>query len=353
MIQKKGQKIIVNCRFLTQQISGVQRFAIELSKELKKLNPDIIFVAPKNIIHFDLARELGVIKVGHLKGHLWEQIELKSYVKNINALLISLCNTAPLFLKKQVITIHDLCFIHHPEWFSFLFRKAYSYLIPRIANNALHIFTVSETSKKEIVDFLNIKENKLSVIYNAVAPVFKKESKKERLHSPEKEKYILTVSSHHPRKNFKRLIEAFSDLNIEGLKLIIVGNFNRHFKDEKISVSKSIMLKENVNDKELIVLYQNADLFVYPSLYEGFGIPIIEAMSLGTSVCVSDIPVFREICENNAVYFDPYSIDSIKENILHSLSNPVSEVFLRKYSWIESAKKVHSIIEVLMETKKV
>ena len=102
--------VIINARFLTQPISGVQRFGIEIAKELKKNNLNLVFVSPKNIIHHDLAKELDVKVIGILKGHLWEQIELQSYVLRKNAFLVSFCNTGPLFVRNQIITIHDLCF---------------------------------------------------------------------------------------------------------------------------------------------------------------------------------------------------------------------------------------------------
>ncbi|MFD2563576.1 glycosyltransferase family 4 protein [Aquimarina rubra] len=333
------QKVVVNCRFLTQPVSGVQRFAIEICKELKKANLDIIFVAPKNIIHKSLAKQLDVVEIGYFKGHLWEQMELKLFVAKEKALLICLCNTAPLFLKNQIITIHDLCFLNYPQWFSFYFRKAYSFLIPRIAKKAMHILTVSETSKKEIIDIIGIDENKISVIYNAVTPIFKSfETKKQKNLSIEG-KYILSVSSHHPRKNFERLVFAFLDLGITDLKLVIVGNFHKHFKNENIKFSDRVIFKENVDDRELMALYKNAELFVYPSLYEGFGIPIIEAMSLGTQVCISDIPVFREICGGYAVYFDPSSVNEIKESIKLALKKPKEDHtnFLKKFDWQKSA----------------
>ncbi len=351
MMLAKEQKIIINCRFLTQPISGVQRFAIELCRELKKLRPNLIFVSPKNVMHKDIVRELEVLEIGRLRGHLWEQIELKLFVERNKGLLISLCNTAPLFVKKQIVTIHDLSFMHHPEWFSFKFRKVYNFLIPKITRRSLHIFTVSETSKKELIETLDIQSNKITVIYNAVAPIFQRPISEEPPQITKKEKYILTVSSHHPRKNFKKLVEAYLQLKRKDIKLVIAGNFNKHFKEENIASSDTILFKENVDDEALVELYSNAALFVYPSLYEGFGIPIIEAMSLGTPACISDIPVFREICGDNAVYFDPNSAQSIKEKIEYSLVNPMecNNDYLKQYNWKSSSKRVNEVISQIIK----
>ncbi|RKR14769.1 glycosyltransferase involved in cell wall biosynthesis [Maribacter vaceletii] len=344
--------IIVNARFLTQKITGVQRFGIEISKELKRLNPDIIFVSPKNIIHVDVAKELNVKCIGPFSGHAWEQITLQKYVISKNALLISLCNTAPLFIKNQVVTIHDLCFKVHPEWFSKSFYTFYNFLIPRIVKKALFVLTVSETSKNEIIEILGVHENKISVIYNAVAPFFLSnefhENVKNKLLN---KKYILTVSSHHPRKNFKSLIDAFNLINDPNLNLYIIGNVNKHFIQNYIKKDNTrVKFLSNILDADLVEFYKRATLFVYPSLYEGFGIPIIEALSQQTTVVVSDIPVFREVCENHDVFFfNPYSINDIKNNILLGLKNLnknkiKQEDLSLKYSWEKSAKKVLKII---------
>ena len=144
--------LTVNSRFLTQNITGVQRFAIEISKQLKKLlNSKIQFVAPKNIIHKDLAEELDVKVIGYNTGHLWEQIDLPLYLSSIGKpLLLNLSNTAPLFYKNKIVTIHDVAFKRFPQTYSFKFRMFYNLLIPIILKNSKHILTVSEFSKNEI-----------------------------------------------------------------------------------------------------------------------------------------------------------------------------------------------------------
>jgi len=151
--------IVVNSRFLTQKITGVQRHAIELSLQLKQLRPDIKFVAPKNIIHTDIASLLKVETVGTRTGHLWEQISLPRYLKKHNkekTLLLCLANTAPLYYKNKIVTIHDVSFLANPQWFDKKFYYFYRFLIPRIARNAQTVITVSEFSKKEIIGKMKI-----------------------------------------------------------------------------------------------------------------------------------------------------------------------------------------------------
>lgn len=168
--------IYVNARFLTQKITGVQRFSIEISKKLKEKIPNIVFISPKNIIHHDLAQQLDVRIIGNTQGHLWEQVSLPVFLlTQKKPLLINLANTAPIFYKNKISTIHDIAVERFPENFSFLFKKYYQFIIPTILENSKLIFTVSEFSKSEISEHFNINKNKIDVIYNAVNSEFKKQ----------------------------------------------------------------------------------------------------------------------------------------------------------------------------------
>jgi glycosyltransferase involved in cell wall biosynthesis len=341
-----NKKIYINARFLTQPITGVQRFAIELSKELKQSNHSIVFLSPRDIIHKELSSELEVKTIGFLKGHLWEQLELQPFVFFNKGLLISFCNTAPLFLKDQIVTVHDLCFRIYPQWFSKPFSLFYNFMIPKICNNSKAIITVSETSKNELHHELGIPLHKVSVIYNGVADIFKKniDVSMDPLVVGD---YILTVSSHHPRKNFTRLVEAFKLLNNKNLKLCIVGNMHKNFKDTRKEINDNILYLNNISDAELLNYYKHAKLFVFPSVYEGFGIPIIEAMQFDVPVCVSDIPVFNEICIDNAIYFNPLLVEDISSKIKKCLSNPIkSSVDFTKFNWRNGAQQIIELINI-------
>ncbi|RYC52391.1 hypothetical protein DN53_10970 [Flagellimonas olearia] len=344
--------IIVNARFLTQSVTGVQRFAIEVSKRLKRMGVPLIFVSPEDIKNPGVAKELEVKIIGPFRGHLWEQVTLQLYTKLKGGTLVSFCNTAPLFIKDQIVTVHDLSFLRHPDWFSKRFSIVYSFLVPRIIKRAKRVLTVSEFSKKEIVDLIKVEESKIEVVYNGITGFTIQD---EPLDSTEyghllKEAYILTVSSHHPRKNFKNLIKAFSLMENPSLKLYVIGDFNKNYSNVDIPNTwlKNVVFLENIGDQDLVRFYQNAKLFVYPSFYEGFGIPIIEAISMETMCAVSDIPVFTELFENSVHYFDPTSKESIANSIQYALSNPksiselqeVRETILKKFSWDKSAKKV-------------
>ena len=240
-INKLKKAIVINARFLTQPITGVQRFAIEISKELVRLNFPVLFICPPNIIHKDIAIELNAVVISDLKGHLWEQISLPLFMLRHKGTLVSFCNTAPVLLTNQVVTIHDLSALLHPEWFSKSFKYFYKVLIPLLTKRSKHIITVSQTSKKELINKLSIPENKISVVNNAV---FHINTASYNLSILTEVDYILTVSSHNPRKNFQRLIEAFNLIKDKKIQLLVVGNFNTHFKDATFILDSK--LKERV-----------------------------------------------------------------------------------------------------------
>lgn len=348
--------LIVNARFLTQNITGVQRFAIEISMQLKKLyNKDIQFVSPKNIIHADLAKALDVKVIGTNTGHLWEQIDLPKYLKqNDYPLLLNLANTAPLFYKNKIVTVHDIAYERFPQTFDWKFRLFYKLVIPKIIKTSKHTFTVSEFSKHEIIEFYNTDETNISVVYNSVSNMFK------NIKFEYDDKYLLAVSSLNYQKNFHSLIKAFNLIEDKKIKLYLVGSINKNFADleliKDVEENPNIVFKGRVDDDELIKLYSNALAFVYPSLYEGFGIPPLEAQSCGTPVICSNTASLPEVGGKDSVlYIDPYDVNDIIEKIAKLIHDEnlqkelVKKGFenIKRFSWEESAKNIIKIIEEL------
>lgn len=346
----KNTKIIVNARFVTQDMTGVQRFSSEISKRLKKRFSNIEFVSPKNIIQHKLAKALQVktnLPLSYLKGHLWEQIALTSYLfkQKENYILLSLGNTGPLFIKKQIYTLHDIGFKIHPKWYSSSFSVLYKLTVPILLKTSRHVLTVSQTSKNHIYETYNIPLEKISVVYNAVnLPKIYQENTIKGID----EDFILCVSSFNPRKNLNKLVEAFLNLDEQSIHLYLVGNFNMNYADHQLINHNRVHLLTDIDDKALVTLYKNAKLFVYPSLYEGFGIPILEAMQFNLQICASDIPCFREIFENSLLYFNPKSTTDITKSIKKGLKTPVNrmhqEQVLKKYNWNNSAERIQKII---------
>jgi len=326
--KKNSMKIVVNARFLTQDITGVQRFAIELAKRLKKQTKfEIEFLAPKNIIHKDLSKELGVKTIGVFRGHLWEQIDLPVYLKkNKKPLLLSLCSTAPCFYRNQIVTHHDITYIRCPESFSSKFKLLYKVLVPFILKNSKKIITVSEFSKGEISNYFKIPQEKFIVVYNGVDTSKFHPSNRGDSEAP---KYILAVSSQNYHKNFQGLIQSFKEVKdeLKDVNLHIVGgsniqSFNHiNFDIENLEKEKRILFLGRVNDDELIKAYQQASLFIFPSFYEGFGIPPIEAQACGCPVIASDKASMPEVLNNSVLYFNPLSPRELSNQIRYFFNN--------------------------------
>jgi len=345
--------IYINGRFLTQNMTGVQRFAEEISLQIEYMRDDVILLVPdvKAIKKQSLLKRFNIEEVPGLNGHLWEQITLPLYLlRRKSPLLINLGNTAPVFYSHQVVTHHDITYLKYPKSFPFSFRLLYRIISPLMIRNSKQVVTVSQFSRSEISSQYRCQEEKIKIIYNAVSDLF--EPTKEVTSEPDKERYLLAVSSTNYHKNFHGLIDAFSDANLD-IDLKIIG--------DSADVFSTLDLKRNhprihfvgrVNDDELVKLYQHATAFVFPSFYEGFGIPPLEAQACGCPVISSNTASMPEVLGESVLYFNPES----KREIINSLSLIVSDVELRaqlvekgfknkeRFSWGESASKLNDII---------
>lgn len=351
--------LYVNARFLTQNITGVQRFAANIALELKKINKDIVFLTPKNIIQTEIAEKLNAQVVGVNTGHAWEQLDLPLYLyKNRKPLLLNLCNTAPILYKNKVVTLHDIIFIKYPQSFSKKFILWYNFFIPAVLSSAKHIITVSDFSKNDIVSHFKLSEDDISVVYNAVDQVFL--DVQDEVDELQNKDYFLAVSSPNYHKNFQRLIEAFVLFNTNHnnrFKLKIIGSLSNSFKYDNGNLSckdKKIEFLGRVTDLELKELYRSARAFVFPSLYEGFGIPPLEAQACGCIVLSSNAASLPEVLEHSAIFFDPLRIEDMQSAMdkLVSLTTNEKKILhskalcnLDRFSWGKSADKIVRLLK--------
>jgi len=229
---------------------------------------------------------------------------------------------APLSYDRNVVTIHDVAFLRHPEWYSRAFRLTYRFFIPRIARLALKVITDSEFSRREILELLGVPESRIEVIPCAATPASGGETVSG---ANPYGRYVLGVSSLAPSKNLKGLVESFRLLADSDLKLVVVGKRHRAFGaigiDTESPGAESIVFTGHVSDRELATLYHHAEVFVYPSFYEGFGMPPLEAMTAGCPVVVSNAASLPEVCGDAAVYVDPARPGEIADAIRNVLSD--------------------------------
>lgn len=355
-------KIFINARFCSQPITGVQRYAHELVKALDILigkqsidtnKYSFIMLAPINIKTMPKLKNIPVKIVGNLTGVLWEQLELPFFSKN--GLLINLCNSAPIIKTNSIGTIHDASVYGFPNAYSKKFQLWYKFLLPTIGQRVKKIITDSYFSKNEIADYCNIPLNKIVVIYLGKDHVcnIKPDNKILDKYALEKQPFILAVSSMSPNKNFHSIAKAVKLLKYEKYKFVIAGGGNSAiFNECEELLSSEVIRLGYVTDCELKALYENAGCFIYPSFYEGFGLPPIEAMACGCPVIVSNRASLPEVCGDAALYCDPNNVQDIALKIKQVMDNKFLQENLKRkgiekvknYKWENCANAVLSLI---------
>lgn len=288
-----------------------------------------------------------------LRGHLWEQFTLPGQLPN-GALLWSLANTGPLRVANQVLTLHDVSVLEHPEWFTSGFAAWYRFLLPRLAKRVHNIITVSEFSKGRILKMLGVREDKIVVIPNGVDhEVFHPRTRPDidaaKRKFGLKGDYVISVGALQPRKNLKRLFEAWNQTmdKYPGIDLVVVGVEDQVFRNRGfVEVPPKVHLLGQVPDADLATLYSGAKACVQLSVYEGFNLPVVEAMACGTAVLAAKTTSTPEVVGDAGILFDPLSAHEIGE-ALHSvfadgdLAHNLSErglVQAKKFSWQNAAK---------------
>ena len=328
-------KLAINARFQHRRITGVERYAHEISKRLTSAK---YFIAPEH-------------PLGQVGGHLWEQFILPAKIQK-GELLWSPANAGPWLVKKQVVTIHDASVFDHSEWFNPTFAAWTRLSWKILARRASAIITVSEFSRQRLKHHLNLPDEKIHVIYNGVGEPFEPQSAgrveavKEKYGI--KKPYFLFVGTLEPRKNLNFLLKAWEQLNLKTHELFLAGAEGLVFSS--VSHAKSVTC---VLDEDLPALYSGAAAFVYPSLYEGFGLPVLEAMACETPVITSNTTAFPEIFGDAALLIDPAkpeditrAMQEIIEN--NSLANTLRERGMKKareLSWEKSTVKTETIFE--------
>jgi glycosyltransferase involved in cell wall biosynthesis len=346
----KQKLILINGRFMSQPITGVQRYAREVIAALVKSGETqfkfIIAIPDRN--SFEPIPDTETFHDNSfLQTAIWQQVRLPLLMKKLRAdLLWSPCNIGPLFAENHVITMHDAATFAGPEWFSPSFRTYYSLIFPLLGRRARRVLTSSLFSKKEIVKYGIAAAEKIRVIPGGVSPQFTHTSSKI-FDFP----YILTVGSRDPRKNSARLIESWNKLPADVKKkrrLVIAGREIHSFSSEGYGkIPDDVHFTGYMSDNNLPVLYSGADAFVFPSLYEGFGLPPLEAMACGCSVICSKTASLPEVCGDAAYYIDPYSIESITDGMRKVLTDDTLRQALHKkglervklFSWEKSAEE--------------
>lgn len=339
------QAVYVNGKFLSQKLSGVQRYAAEICRHLETPVKIACGSDHNNESTYRLQHELE--SVGRTAGIWWEQVQLPRVLKQRgNPLLLNFCNVAPLFYENKITCLHDIAFERHPEFFSKKFVLYYRWLIPRLLRSSRHIITVSEFSRREISAIYGINPENISVAPNASS--FSRAGSGQQV-NPHPRPYFLFVGSLDPRKNLLFLLKAFEKAAVKDVDLVIIGaghaSFAANPEIEKYRNASNVVFTGYVSDAQLRSYYAAAIALINPSLYEGFGLPIAEALSMNTPVLASAIEAFEEVGGTDVVYFRPTKIDDLSSLIkAFSITAPQRAIRTAETSWKTSAEVIDNII---------
>lgn len=328
-----NNEIFINLRCLQRPTTGVQRYTQEVSA---RLGIPWTGVRPNRVL-------------GHLSGPVWDQSVLAVRAKG--GVLWSPANTGPVLHPRHVVTVHDLSVLQDATWFSPLFRSFYAALIPALIKRALCIITDSEFIRREMLCRFPGIEGKVEVCHLGVTPNFfmAPEPAKER-------PYLLAVGSLDPRKNLPRLFKAWKAIQHRhrDLELRVVGGGSRIFNSMDPAEFRDcrITFLSRLPEQELLDQYRSATAFCFPSLYEGFGLPVLEAMAAGIPVLTSENSSMSEIVQGQAVLVDPKNVDSIAAGMdallddagLRASLGQAGPTVARDFTWGRTAERVDGIL---------
>ena len=340
--------IAVNTRVTAFQTGGQQRVATEVAMRLG----DIAEIRPER-------------PLGGLKGHLWEQGVLPLRAKG--RWLWSPSATGPIGYRRQVVTVHDVAFLDTPQYFSRQFRLLYSALVPALMRRVAKIVTVSDFSRQRIIEQLAIDPEKILVIGNGVGQQFRPQSPtalaKTQAELALPERYFLLQATSDRRKNLAGALQAWR-LALPSLPddlwLVVSGSRERAHvfgTSESVEPPPRTRFIGYVAEEHLAPLVAGAEAFLFPSLYEGFGMPIIEAMACGTPVLTSDATATSEVAGGHALLVNPSDQHSIAKGI-HTLAiDAALRAHLSRagvphaatFSWDDVAAQYQELFDALRE----
>jgi glycosyltransferase involved in cell wall biosynthesis len=344
-----SDKIIINGHFRTQRVTGVQRYAREIISQFDEQHVAYSWLQPPRKLHSDALRQL------------WMQAVMPFKIPN-DALLWSPTNIGPARCENQMITLHDITDQLYPQWFDKKYVAWRRFILPKLLRRVRGIITVSNFSQETILEHFPQVRGKVEVIYNGVRtnhfyPRGDREIERLRDQYNLQKPFVLSVGSLDPRKNSHRLIQAWKRLpaHIQNeTDLVITGESAQKFVFNIDRTSyKNVRFTGYVSDEQLPVLYSAAQLFVYPSLFEGFGLPVLEAMACGTPVITSNTTALKEIAADNALAVNPKEPDAIADAINKLLeSRDLREQYRRKgqnyagkFTWKKTAEETKKVLD--------
>ncbi len=338
-------RIAINTRLLQKnKLEGIGRFSYETLKRIVLRHPDVefIFCFDRQFDQeFIFAKNVKPIIISPQARHpflyyIWFQLRLPAILKKEKVdLFLSPDGFLPLNTDiKTVAVIHDIAFENYPNGVDWITQKYYKHFFPKFAQQANRIATVSNFTKNDLIKTYGIDDQKIDVVYNGVSSVFKPLIEKEKIEIIEKEAngnpFFICLGSIHPRKNSITLLKAFQKFKTENPQhphqLIFVGR--RAWKNSEIeeflksmNFKTDVIFKGVLKDDELSKILASATASIYPSLFEGFGLPVIESLACGTPIITSKGTSMEEMSKGAAFLFEPLSVDELTEKMIFIIEN--------------------------------
>lgn len=347
-------KIFINGRYLEHRITGTQRLANEIIQQLDQIikeNDQFTLLIPCDADTTNLKlKKINIKKVGFLRGNLWNQISLPLYAIFHSGKILTLSGLNAI-IKPDFTYIHDVLFQRFPESYSVGFRMMYHIALKLSVRHYRLVFTNSEFSKKEILSLYPIVQEKIKVAYSSGIHGYREDKyDNKKLNFDYSRSYILSVGSRAFHKNHV-FIENLAKLHRDKL-FVVVGEHSKNFNELADRKEKNLYYTGYVSEAELLKLYCNCSGFILPSLYEGFGTPVLESIHCGCKrVAVSDIPVFNELFDRGIYKFNPLNpIDfQMEEFWKKKISDSDRDYYESKYNWKKSANVVYDGMKHIIE----
>ena len=378
-------KIAFDAKRATHNSTGLGNYSRYIIRILTKYYPQHSYLlytpekGKKRLLEPYTGNQNVIIKypksfLGRMMKKLWRFVGILSDLKKDKpGIYHGLTNELPKGINRQgipsVVTIHDLIFLRYPQFYKTIDCKIYYYKFKNACINADRIIAISEMTKKDIISFFNISENKIDVIYQGCDPAFASEvaadiknTVKTKYNLPEK--YILYVGSIEERKNLLLIIRALQQTKNK-IHLIAIGRRTVYAKTvEKFifenNLTNQVTILEGIDFQELPAFYQMASLFIYPSFFEGFGIPIIEALYSGVPVISATGSCLEEAGGPSSIYVNPTDINDLSHQIDFVLSNPLvackmindGKEYVNKFNDETIAKQLMNIYTDVLKMKR-
>lgn len=280
--------LVINGRCLLRPVGGVERYTRMLLEAAGRSSPDVRVVVPaKGGAPQGLPSGSNVERRGRMSGHAWEQVILPQALE-AGDLLLSPANTGPLRVRRQLLVVHDLAFLHHPEWFDLRFARWYGFLMPRLVRRCAGVITVSGTMREELMRTFALKADRVHVV-----PPFAMDLPRPVPVGVDPG-FHLFIGADDPRKEVHRGLDLLLQADPRATA-VVVGRQRRSFSRTPAFEHPQVTLLPDVTDAQLAWLYDHARCLVHPSVYEGFGLPVLEALHRGCPVVARPLPVLEEL----------------------------------------------------------